>query len=144
MPLGLDTCDHTVTVTIIEAVYVNGTVIPPFVIVPGKKNMCNWYNNMGLEDKDKDVCIVSNENGYTDNDIALKWLEHFIKHTKSSPTSRTRVLLMDGHKSHITPAFTLLATQNNIHTIPFQDILRISCNCLTLASSILTSTGTEL
>jgi hypothetical protein len=51
-------------------------VIPPVVIVPGKKIMASWLSNniTGHE-----VIIVS-ESRYTNKGICIVWLDYFIKH----------------------------------------------------------------
>lgn len=44
----------------------------------------------------------------------MGWLDHFIYHTESTPTSKLKVLLLDSHTSHRTPEFTILAAEHNI------------------------------
>src|SRR3954466_2433746 len=54
-------------------------------------------------------------NGWTDGELALQWMtKDFDAQTKEKAASRTRVLLMDGHSSHYTPALLDYARANNI------------------------------
>jgi hypothetical protein len=55
------------------------------------------------------------ENGWTDSEISLWWLiKDFDAQTKEKAGGRTRVLLLDGHSSHHSPAFLKYAKDNNI------------------------------
>jgi len=39
--------------------------------------------------------------------VALEWLQHFNRHTKPRATSKYRLLLLDGHNSHVSFDFIL-------------------------------------
>lgn len=55
------------------------------------------------------------ENGWTDSEISLWWLiKDFDAQTKEKAGGRTRVLLLDGHSSHHSPAFLKYTKDNNI------------------------------
>ena len=46
------------------------------------------------------------ENSWTNNEIGLIWLKTvFEKHTKDRTIGRYRLLILDGHGSHVTPEF---------------------------------------
>ncbi|RPA94217.1 hypothetical protein L873DRAFT_1793123 [Choiromyces venosus 120613-1] len=65
------------SITIIETICADGsTPIPPVIICPGKKIMENWVDENLLE---ANVIVVS-PTGYTNENIALASLDHFIKH----------------------------------------------------------------
>jgi hypothetical protein len=68
------------SMTIIEAVSADGREPPPpFVICPGKRIMESWiHDNL----KGGEVIDLS-ETGYTNERIAIAWLNYFIKHTKA-------------------------------------------------------------
>ena len=93
----------------------SGKVTPPVLIISAKTHMDSWYNE-GLYGTE---LILLSESGYTNDQLAMKWLQHFILHTESSKTSTFKVLLMDSHTSHRTPEFTLLASEYNIHLYAF-------------------------
>ena len=99
------------SVTIIETVYADGREPPPpFIIAPGSKIMENWIAD---EFRGKEA-IVSTPTGYTNNEIALQYLDHLILHTKAGPTKAWKILLLDGHESHCIDEFKLKAMENHI------------------------------
>src|SRR5207237_4034524 len=85
------------SMTIIEAICADGSPPPPPIIIcPGEKIMENWIheNLTGAE-----ILAVS-PTGYTNESIALTWLDHFIKHIGAGPNKHWRMLLLDGHITH--------------------------------------------
>jgi hypothetical protein len=48
--------------------------------------------------------------GYINDELAIKWLDHFNEQTKEKAGGRNRILFIDGHRSHHTWRF-LLATE---------------------------------
>jgi hypothetical protein len=69
-------------VTIIETIYVDGREpLLPFVITPGKKIMDNWVleNLIGTEH------IKYMLTRYTNNDVAMKYLDYLIKYSRARP-----------------------------------------------------------
>lgn len=67
-----------------------------------------------LRDHNAKVCLL--ENGWTDNELGLKWFEeHFQPLTKNtSRASRWRILVYDGHASHITTGVIQFCIKHNI------------------------------
>jgi hypothetical protein len=55
--------------------------------------------------------------GYTNNQIALEYLDYLILHTKASSIKGWKILLLDGYKSHCIDEFKLKAIENYI--LPF-------------------------
>ncbi|RFU30219.1 hypothetical protein B7463_g6116, partial [Scytalidium lignicola] len=105
------------SVTLIETISANGKApIPPVIIVQGKYHMNSWYEGGNLDGSE---LIHLSENGYTTDHIGLRFLHHFIQHTKASSDKPWKLLLMDNQSSHVTPEFTLLATQNHVVPFPF-------------------------
>jgi len=77
--------------------------------------MENWYHkNLKGEER-----ITVSDSGYTNSELALEYLKHFIKHTHSNETTPLKLLLMDSHISHTTPEFALLTHANHIHPYQF-------------------------
>jgi hypothetical protein len=56
--------------------------------------------------------------GLTTDEIAIKWLYHYIKHLDAGPTLDWKLLLMDNHGTHETLEFVKLANSNNILPYP--------------------------
>jgi hypothetical protein len=77
--------------------------------------MESWYrgNLKGGE------LVLLSEKGFTNNDLTLRWLRHYIQQKQCTPNSPYRLLLMDNHESHRTPEFILLANKHNIVLYPF-------------------------
>jgi hypothetical protein len=57
-------------------------------------------------------------NGWTSDEIGLRWLlKLFIPSTSSRTKGKYRLLVLDGHGSHLTPEFDKLCEENNIIAI---------------------------
>ena len=82
-------------VTIIQGICAAGWAIPPFVIFGGKVLISSWY--AGLP---RDWVIETSDNGWTTNELGVRWLKHFDAHTKDRTVSVYRLLIVDGHESH--------------------------------------------
>lgn len=54
------------------------------------------------------------ENGYINDDLGLKWLEHFDKHTKRRTVGNYRLLILDGHHNHYTYRFEQICYSSHI------------------------------
>jgi hypothetical protein len=108
--------ENRTSITVIEAILASGKATPPVLIIPGKVHMESWYHRslVGTEQ------VLLSESGYTNDELAIKWLNHFIFHTQSTPISNAKLLLLDSHSSHQTPEFTIFAVENNIliYTFP--------------------------
>ena len=76
--------------------------------------MMSWFP----KELDPEAYIVPSESGFTTDRISILWLHHFIKHTKSTPESEWKLLLMDNHGTHVTPEFALLANKYKIRPFP--------------------------
>jgi hypothetical protein len=61
--------------------------------------------------------IVSTPTSYTNNEIALQYLDHLILHTRVGLEKPWKILLLDGHKSHCIDEFQLKAKEN--HILPY-------------------------
>jgi hypothetical protein len=76
--------------------------------------MADWFS----PDMDPDLHIETSEKGFTTDEIAVKWLHHFIKHSDAGPNAEWKLLLMDNHGSHETGEFVRLANLNHILPYP--------------------------
>lgn len=50
---------------------------------------------------------------YTNNRIALKYLENLIKHTRAGPNKKWNIILLYSHESYDTDEFKLKALENH-------------------------------
>jgi hypothetical protein len=87
-------------VTAIECVGASGYSLPPMIIFKGKVYITGWAEDIGLPG---DWQFQVSKNGWTSDDIGLRWLEKiFIPSTFSRLKGRYRLLILDGHGSHLT------------------------------------------
>ena len=101
-------------VSVIQGVNSQGWAIPPFIIVKGRNHLASWYQNSPFP---PDWSISVSENGWTTNDLALDWIQHFNKYTKARTKGKYRLLVLDGHESHHSIAFEEYCKENNILTL---------------------------
>jgi hypothetical protein len=89
-------------VTNIQSICAAGYATPPFIIYKGRVHISAWY-----EEKDipYDWKLSVSENGWTNNQLGLEWLKHFDEHTKSRQVGSYRLLILDGHESHLNQDF---------------------------------------
>lgn len=83
--------------TVIETIYADGLVLPPYIILTGKQHISTWYQGGNLG---PDWTIGLTDNGWTNNNYGVKWLKHFNKHTATRTVGAWRLLIIDGHESH--------------------------------------------
>jgi len=99
-------------VTAIECINAMGWALPPCIVFKGKSHIQAWYEDNALP---SDWRIELSENGWTTDQIGLSWLQNiFIPTTNGYTKGRYRLLILDGHGSHLTPQFDQMCNQNNI------------------------------
>jgi len=100
------------TITVVECIGARGTPPPPMVIYQGKSHQQGWYRDFAAA---KEWVFAISPNGWTDNDLAQEWLRDcFDKHTKQKAAGRYRLLILDGHGSHVTLEFIQQAWESRI------------------------------
>src|SRR5450432_3992596 len=101
-------------VTAIDCISTAGWALPPVIIFEGKVHQSTWYT----EALPLDWTIAVSENGWTDNKLGLVWLQNvFEKHTAHRTKGVYRLLILDGHGSHVTLEFDLFAKEHSIITL---------------------------
>ncbi|EED11996.1 conserved hypothetical protein [Talaromyces stipitatus ATCC 10500] len=98
-------------VTAIEATNSTGWALPSYVIFKAKKNVrLGWFDELP-----SDWRINISDNGWTTDQIGLEWLKtHFTPYINDRTMGRYRMLILDGHGSHLTAEFDRTCTENNI------------------------------
>ena len=77
--------------------------------------MESWiHNNL----KGNEV-IAQSATGYTNEAIAISWLQHFITFINAGPDKPWKLLLLDGHITHENPDFVILAYDNHVALLEF-------------------------
>ncbi len=90
-------CGNREWVSLIECISMDGRVLKPWIIFKGKVQQKAWYEVL------KEGHIAVSENGWTDNELGLAWIRQcFDSETKICQKGEYRMLLIDGHASHIT------------------------------------------
>ena len=93
-------------ITIVATVCMDGSSLPPTVIYQSDSGNLQdaWLEDFSSED----VFFTTSPNGWTSNSLAINWLtEVFDRHTKGKARQGRdwRLLLLDGHGSHMTMEF---------------------------------------
>lgn len=97
-------------VTTIESISASGWALPPMIIFKGKVYIESWFDNLP-----RDWRFEVSANGWTTDEISLRWLQKlFIPSTNSRTQGRYRLLVLDGHGSHLTPQFDQICAENEI------------------------------
>jgi hypothetical protein len=104
-------------ITAIECIAADGWVMDPFFIFKGGGIfMESWFNES--EALPPHTVIATSPNGWISDELALQWLQCFIEATnKHTKRGEKRILIFDGHGSHLTVEFLQRCEDNGI--IPF-------------------------
>jgi hypothetical protein len=103
--------------TAIDCICADGQSLPPVIIFEGKLHQSTWYDieEVALPG---DWVIGVSENGWTDDIYGLTWLKNvFEKHTAHRTRGVYRLLILDGHGSHLTPKFDFFCKDHSIITL---------------------------
>jgi hypothetical protein len=104
--------DH---VSLVETVSADGSVLPPLCIMKGVvvlfQHVSNYLN------LDPNMPLATSESGYSNDQIALSFIRHFDKFSALRQRGAWRLLIFDGHGSHLTYEFITYCWDNKI--IPF-------------------------
>lgn len=91
--------------TLIAYINAIGEAGKPLLIYQGASNSLidTWMDDLESSDK---AYFTTSENGWSDNTISLQWLiKVFDPNTRGQACNRRRLLIMDGHSSHLNMAF---------------------------------------
>ena len=95
-------------VTTIESINATGWVLPPMIILKGVMHQLSWYESIPWR-------IRVSDNGWTTDELGLAWLKKvFNPYTQGRTVGKYRLLILDGHGSHVTAEFDQYAKQNSI------------------------------
>ena len=88
----------------IEAVITDGRLLVPGIIFNGKELQKQWF--VAEFRKIADWNYITLPNGWTDNHIAIEWLQSvYLPQTQPADESDARLIILDGHGSHATVCF---------------------------------------
>jgi hypothetical protein len=78
-------------------------------------SLSSFYYLTDVEARKHQVFVANSTSGWTNNDIGLAWLEQLFEHyTKQKARRQWRLLLVDGHGSHLTRKFVEFCDANKI------------------------------
>jgi len=102
-------------VTVIKLVNSAEWALPPCIIFKGKAQLQAWYKNNTLP---HDWRIEISLNKWTTDKINISWLQNlFIPYTNNWIKKKYWMLVLDKHKSYLTPQFDHACAQNHIISI---------------------------
>ncbi|KAJ3659805.1 hypothetical protein Zmor_011473 [Zophobas morio] len=81
-------------VTVVCAMNVIGSYVPPALIFPRKR-----LKNELMDNSPPGSVAFAQEKGWMTGPVFLQWLDHFVKYVKPSPEDKI-LLILDGHGSH--------------------------------------------
>ncbi len=101
---------NTEWVSLLECILIDGDLLPPFIIFKAKVQMEEWAK---LLSKGGKICI--SDKGWTNNTLGFEWLKQvFNPYTKARQKGAYRMLILDGHKSHLTTEVIQLCVSEKI------------------------------
>ena len=102
-------------ISLLACICADGSFLSPGLIYQGKSGD---LQDTWLEDYDSskdEAFFAASEKGWTNDDLGLSWLKKvFNPSTKPKAGNGKRLLLVDGHSSHINMAFVDYCDQNGI------------------------------
>jgi len=106
--------ENRMWISIVEAINGDATAkVPPMIILPGVMHLQGWHCN----DMPGNYLMAVSESGYSNDDLAIKWIKHFVRFTRDQREGAYILLLFDGAWEHCTKQFLEACEENNI--IPF-------------------------
>ena len=110
-------------VTVIECINAAGGALTPMIIFKGKNFNSGWLSPQTPRDWHFGV----SENGWTSNIIGLQWLVNvFEPQTCEKAAGQPRLLIIDGHGSHVRADFIAHCMNNDIDLLVSHLTARIS------------------
>ncbi|KAJ4176326.1 hypothetical protein NW759_17773 [Fusarium solani] len=98
----------------IEAATATGRLLKPGIIFKGKELQQQWFIDELREVAD--WYYITSDNGWTDNHIAVEWLrEVYIPQTQPEDESDARLIILDGHRSHVSDEWMATCFLNNVY-----------------------------
>jgi hypothetical protein len=102
--------DNSTWASIIECISAGGIRLTPCVVFSGKNLQGQWFPRVFPSWK-----YAASPSGWSNSDIFIQWfMDTFIPETTPSDPSQWRLLVLDRHKSHITPELMKKAWMHRI------------------------------
>ena len=102
-------------ITLLACICADGSHIDPCLIYQSASSSIQDSWLQGFDPNSHQASFSSSPSGWTNNDIGLSWLKQvFDPSTKAKARSSYRLLILDGHGSHLTMDFIDYCDQNKI------------------------------
>jgi hypothetical protein len=102
-------------ITLLACICADGSYLEPALIYKSKSGSIQDSWLQALDPETHQARISSSPSGWTNNEIGLAWLQQvFDRNTKAKARSSYRLLILDGHGSHLTMDFKEYCDQNKI------------------------------
>ncbi len=92
-------------ISLLACICADGTKLPPVLIYKGESHdlLDSWVRDFNEGDQ---AYFASTKNGWSCDELGLQWLQKvFHLHTKNKAGNRRRLLIVDGHSSHVNLKF---------------------------------------
>jgi hypothetical protein len=102
-------------ITTVACICGDGTTIPPVLIFASKNStlQSTWVND--IKATEHLAHIGSSPTGWSNGEMGLDWLKNvFDRYTKEKARGFWRMLILDGHRSHLTATFIEYCFENKI------------------------------
>jgi len=102
-------------ITLIASICADGTHLPPALIYQSESGdlQDSWLED--FDGKKESAYFASSEKGWSNEVLGLQWLEHVFDHNTRRKAARSqRLLILDGHNSHVNLDFIDYADRNRI------------------------------
>jgi hypothetical protein len=120
----------------VDVICADGTEIDPTIIYEGKVALRNTWVD-AVEAGKHPIFLGTSPSGWTNNDLGLAWIEQvFDRLTKKKARGSYRILILDGHGSHVNMAFIsychrhkillMVFPPHSIHTLQPLDVVMFS------------------
>jgi DDE superfamily endonuclease len=100
-------------ISLLASICADGTSIPPALVYKGISHdlQSSWLDDVGQDT----AYFAASTNGWSCDALGLQWLEKiFDKHTKEKAGRGRRLLIVDGHSSHVNMRFLEIADRLRI------------------------------
>ena len=92
-----------------------GIVLPHLIVFRGQSHQLGWHRELPSLDLPPTWQFAISPNGWTDEELGLEWLKRcFEPFSRPQRTTAWRLLLLDGHSSHITVPFIQFTIEHQI------------------------------
>ena len=121
--------------TVIGVICADGSHLPPAVIYSADSDnvQANWVHD--IDPETHSMYFSVSQSGWTNEGLGVAWLEQvFDPAAKRKAWRKYRLLILDGHGSHVTKAFIDYFDENKILVLVFSRTPPIRCNpgCIVL------------